>query len=226
MLEVVLQQSQVKRVYPVPWSVLLLRYFLKYYRLLPPVLLHLQNGLTGANITTWLKVAKEAHGHGPHAWQLATSHLKKEGFVLYAGARPVDSQHQWVADVDGAWRDLRNPSRQWWAELRHWCNATQFRAVRDMAFHDKQMWIQAWVIRDPPGAASPSLACYERWLQFREDMDIGYVLANPDNFEDFGLLHDVMHVAYNPGWAEHNNVTSQLFGRCYGPTAETHGVFL
>ena len=89
--EVVLQQSQVKRVYPVPWSVLLLRCFLKYYSLLPPVLLHPQNGLTGANITKWLALAKKVDGDGPHAWQLATSYLKEEGFVLFAGARPVDS---------------------------------------------------------------------------------------------------------------------------------------
>ena len=179
--EVVLQQTQVERVYPVPWSVLMLRCYLKYHSLLPPILLHPQNGLTGANITQWLKVAQESDGEGTRAWQQARSYLKEAGFVLYAGARPVDSKQQWVAGVEGAWKDLRNPSRQWWAELRHWCNATQFRAVQDMAKHDKQMWIQAWVMRDPPSAPKPSLVRYERWLQFREDLDIGYVLANPGN---------------------------------------------
>ena len=56
-----------------------------------------------------------------------------------------------------------------------------------MAFHDKQMWIQAWVIRDPPSAPARSLARYERWLQYREDMDLAYVLANPGNILDFDL---------------------------------------
>ena len=56
-----------------------------------------------------------------------------------------------------------------------------------MAFHDKQMWISAWVIRDPPNVSSRSFACYERWLQYREDMDIGYVLANPGKYGDFHL---------------------------------------
>ena len=177
--EVVLQQTQVKRVYPVPWSVLLLRCFLKYHILEPPILLHPQTGLIGANIAEWLRVAKESVGEGWRTWQRAISHLKGEGFLLYAGARPVDSQHQWVAGVEDAWRDLRNPSRQWWAELRHWCNTTQFRAIQDMAKHDKQTWIRAWVIRDPPSAPAPPLARYERWLQFREDIDIGYILAQP-----------------------------------------------
>jgi hypothetical protein len=182
-----LRQSQVKKVYPVPWSVLLLRCFLKYYTILPPVLLHPQNGLTGANITKWLKLADAVDGDGRRAWQLATSYLKEDGFVLFAGARPAESQQQWIADVEAAWKDLRNPSPQWWTELRHWCNSTQFRAVQDMAFHEKQLWIEAWVIRDPPTASSASLACYERWVQYREDLDIGYVLANPGTFEYFQL---------------------------------------
>ena len=185
--EVVLQQAQVKRVYPVPWSVLLLRCFLKFHSPLPPVLLHPRNGVTGANIKQWLKVAKEFDGGGPRTWQVAVTYLKEDGFVMFAGARPVDLQQQWVAEVEGAWRDLRNPNRQWWAELRHWCNTTQFRAVQDMAFHDKQMWIQAWVMRDPPSVPAPSLVRYERWLQYREDTDLAYVLANPGNIVDFVL---------------------------------------
>jgi hypothetical protein len=72
--------------------------------------------------------------------------LKFEGFLLYVGVQPVDSQQQWVAGVEQAWMELRKPTRQWWAELRHWCNATQIRAVQDMAKHDKQMFVQAWVI--------------------------------------------------------------------------------
>ena len=185
--EVVLQQSQVTRVYPVPWSVLLLRCFLKYYTPLPPVLLHPQNGLTGANITKWLRDAKEVEGDGPKAWRLATSHLKEEGFLLFAGARPVDSKHQCVADVEAAWFNLRNPSPQWWKELRHWCNSTQFRAVQDMALHDKQLWMNAWVMRNPPTLSAPWVARYECWLQYQEELDIGYVLADPGKFVDIQL---------------------------------------
>ena len=191
-IDLVLQQDQVKRVYPVPWSVLLFRSFLKFYSPSPPVLLHPQNGLTGANITKWLGAAKEVHGDGPLAWKKATSYVKDEGFVLFAGARPVDSLHQWVADVEGAWRDLINPSPQWWAELRQWCNATQFRAAQDIALHDKQVWINAWVLRDPPSGTSRSLACYERWLQYCEDLDIGYVLANPGKLWDFHVAHGIV----------------------------------
>ena len=182
-IEVLLQQDQIKKVYPVPWSVLLLRCFLNFYSLSPPVLLHPQNGLTGANIKTWLGVAKEADGDGQHAWKRATKYLKEEGFVMFAGARPIKSLSQWVADVEGAWRELRNPNPQWWADLRQWCNSTQFRALQDMALHDKQLWLSAWLLRDPPEASSRSLACYERWLQYREDLDIGYVLANPGKFK-------------------------------------------
>lgn len=177
--EVLLQQTHVKKVYPVPWSVLLLRCFLHYYSLFPPVLLHPQHGLTGANITKWLGLAKDGDGEGSRAWQKATSYLKAEGFLIFAGSRPVESLHGWAADVEAAWRQLRNPSPQWWAELRQWCNSTHFRAVQDMAFHDQQLWISAWVLRDPPTGKSRSLECYERWLQYREDLDIGYVLASP-----------------------------------------------
>ena len=177
--EDILKQSSITKVYPVPWSVLLLRCFLKYYTILPPVLLHPQHGLTGANLTKWLKLAGAPDGDGRRAWHLAVRYLKEDGFITFAGARPVETQQQWVADVEAAWRDLRNPSPQWWTELRHWCNSTQFRAFQDMAFHEKELWMKAWVIRDPPTAPSAALARYERWIQFREDLDIGYVLANP-----------------------------------------------
>ena len=177
--ECILKQSLITKVYPVPWSVLLLRCFLKYYTILPPVLLHPQHGLTGANLTTWLKLADAVDGDGRRAWQLATTYLKEDGFITFAGARPVESQQQWIADVEAAWRDLRNPTPQWWTELRHWCNSTQFRALQDMAFHEKQMWMKAWVIRDPPTEPSAPLARYEQWVQYREDLDIGYVLASP-----------------------------------------------
>ena len=185
--EVVLQQSQVTQVHPVPWSVLLLRCFLRYYTPFPPLLLHPQNGVTGANIAKWLRDAKQVEGDGPRAWRFATSYLKEEGFLVFAGARPVDSKHQWVADVDAAWYNLRNPSPQWWAELRQWCNSTQFRAVQDMAQHDKQFWIKLWVMRNAPSSSAPAIARYEQWLQYREDLDIGYVLANPGKFFDIQL---------------------------------------
>ena len=75
--ELVLQQSQLKQVYPVPWSVLLLRCFLKFHSPLPLVLLHPQNGVTGANIKQWLKVAKEYDGGGLRTWQVAVTYLKE-----------------------------------------------------------------------------------------------------------------------------------------------------
>ena len=62
-----------------------------------------------------------------------------------------------------------------------WCNSVQFRAVQDMAFHDKLLWLQAWVLRDRPSKYSAALACYERWLAYREDLDIGYPLFKPGN---------------------------------------------
>jgi hypothetical protein len=49
---------------------------------------------------------------------IGTIYLKDEGFVLFASARPVNSHEQWVAYVEGTWKDLRNPDAQWWAELR------------------------------------------------------------------------------------------------------------
>jgi hypothetical protein len=196
--EVVGQQSQMERVYPVPWSALLLRCFFNYHSLLPPILLHPRDGLTGANIREWLKFAQESESEGSRKWQQATTYLKSEGFVLYAGARPVDSQQQWVAGVEQGWKELRKPTRQWWAELRHWCNATQIRAVQDMAKHDRQMWVSAWLIRDPPSAPAPSLARYERWLQFREDLDIGYVLANPGILVEFHFIHSSLNMMHCP----------------------------
>ena len=36
-------------------------------------------------------------------------------------------------------------------------NVVQFRAVQDMAFHDKQLWMQAWVIRNHPSEYSAPL---------------------------------------------------------------------
>jgi len=147
--------------------------------MLPPVLLHPQHGLTGANLSRWLKLADAVDGDGWRAWQLATSYLKEDGFVSFAGARPVESQQEWVAGVEAGWRELRNPTPQWWTELRHWCNSTQFRALQDMAFHKKPLWLKAWLIRDPPSESSAPLARYESWVQYREDLDIGYVLAAP-----------------------------------------------
>lgn len=184
-----LQQSHVQRIYPVPWSVLLLRCFLKYHSLLPPLVSHPSNGSTVANVTEWSNLAQQANGDGSRHWHLATTYLKEEGFLMFAGARAVDSHHQWVAEVDVAFRDLVNGTPTWWAELHMWCNSVQFRAVQDMAFHDKQTWLNVWVIRDRPATFLPPLACYEQWLQHREDLDIGYVLANPGIFWLFQLLH-------------------------------------
>jgi hypothetical protein len=187
------------------------------------MLLHPQNGLTGANIGKWLGLAKDGDGEGSRAWQQATSYLKGEGFVLFAGARPVDSLHQWAADVEGAWRQLRNPNPQWWAELQQWCNSTQFRARQDMAFHDQQLWISVWVLRDPPNGKSRSLACYECWLQYQEDLDIGYLLANPGKIVVFRLARDFFS---HFDISEVTNVTMPmvvLYHRGYGAAAETHG---
>ena len=184
----VLQQSHVTRVYPVPWSVLLLRCFIKYHTLLPPLVSHPTNGSTVANVTEWSKLAQEVDGEGGRAWQLATTYLKEEGFLMFAGARPVQSHEEWVAEVEDATKDFRNLTPTWWAELQMWCNSVRFRAVQDMAFHDRQTWLNAWVIRERPTCSSPPLACYERWLQHREDLDIGYVLANPGMFWIFLML--------------------------------------
>ena len=175
---VVLQQSHVTRVYPVPYSVLLLSCFLKFYTPLPPMVSHPSNGATLANVTEWSKLAQTA-GQGSRTWQMATTFLKAEGSLVFAGARPVQSHDQWVAEVDDAFQELINPTSEWWAKLNMWCDSTRFRAVQDMAFNDRQTWIHAWMIRDRPPSSSPPLACYERWLQHREELDIGYVLAKP-----------------------------------------------
>ena len=184
----VLQQSNVTRVYHVPWSVLLLRCFLKHHAVLPPMVSHPTHGSTVANVTEWSMLAKAADGQGRRAWRLAISYLREEGFLVFAGARPVQSQHQWVAEVDDATQDLLNPSTEWWDELHTWCNSTRFRALQDMAKHDRQTWLKAWVIRDLPTTQQPPLMCYERWLQHREDLDIGYVLADPGMIKFFGML--------------------------------------
>ena len=176
-----LQQCHVERVYPVPWSVLLLRCFLKYHRLLAPLISHPFSGATINNVTGWLKLADEAEGPGWRAWHLAINYLKEEGFIVFVGAKEVDSKHQWVAELDVARMDLKDPNPHWWAELQRWCQSTQIRAVQDMAFHDKASWLNAWVIRDQPTTSLAPLSCYDRWLQHREDLDIGYVLANPGN---------------------------------------------
>ena len=175
----VLQHSNVTRVYPVPWSVLLLRCFLKYHTVLPPVVSHPTNGATAAHVTEWASLAQPVEGQGSRAWRLAISYLKEEGFIVFAGARPVQSQDQWVAEVDDATQDLINLRPEWMEELTTWCNSTRFRALQDMALHDRQAWLKAWIIRDQPTHPSPPLACYGSWLQHREDLDIGYVLANP-----------------------------------------------
>ena len=114
--------------------------------------------------------------------------MKDEGFLVFAGAMSVGSQQEWDAEVDEAWSNLSNPTPDLWAELLGWCNSVQFRAIQDMAFHDKSSWLAAWVIHDRPTTTSPQLACYERWLRHREDMDIGYVLAKPSERTNFLLV--------------------------------------
>jgi hypothetical protein len=178
----VLQQANVKMVYPVPWSVILLRCFLKYHSSSPHVVSHPTNGSSVANVTEWLKLAWDGDGEGSRVWQQAKAYLKEEGFIVFAGARPVESLDQWQAEADDATQDLRNLTSEWWAELDMWCNSTRFRALHDMAFHDRQLFCSAWLIRDRPSSTLPPLACYNRWLQHREDLDIGYVLANPGIF--------------------------------------------
>ena len=175
----ILQQGYVPRVYPVPWSVLLLRCFLKFHTRSAPVVSHPSKGSTVPNVTERSKLAKATDDEGSGPWQLAMDYLKDEGFFMFAGARPVQSQEQWVAEVADAREELIHPTEEWWAELNMWCNSTRFRAIVDMAAHDRQSWMKAWVIRDRPQSYSPPLECYERWLQHREDLDIGYMLANP-----------------------------------------------
>ena len=174
-----LQQSQVERAYPVPWSVLLIRCFLKFYSMVPPPISHPHSGASVDNVTGWLKLAGDSNGEGARAWHLAKCYLREEGFLVFAGARCGDSKQEWVAAVEAAWMELKQPSLDWWANLRMWCNSIQFRALMDMAFHSKTEWLNAWVIRDRPTATSAPLACYESWLQHREDLDIGYVFAEP-----------------------------------------------
>lgn len=176
-----LEQSHVVRAYPVPWSVLLLRCFLKFHGVPPPLLSHPHSGGSVNNVQGWLKLADEADGEGSRAWQLARAYLKDEGFLVFAGARLVDSAQEWVASVEAAWIALKNPTPEWWAEFRMWCHSIQYRALQDMAFHDKPEWLNCWVIRDPIKTPSPPIACYERWLRHREDLDIGYVLGKPGN---------------------------------------------
>lgn len=184
----VLQQCHVTRVYPVPWSVLLLRCYLKFQTRSAPVVSHPSKGSTVPNVKEWLVLASATDGEGSGLWQLATDYLKAEGFYMFAGARPVQSQEQWVAEVDDARDDLRHPTERWWSELNKWCDSTRFRAILDMAFHDRQAWMKAWVIRDRPQSYSPPLECYERWLQHREDLDIGCILATPGIVGVFSYL--------------------------------------
>ena len=160
-----LQQSHVVRAYPVPWSVILLRCFLKFHSMVPHLISHPHSGGSIDNVRGWLKLAEEIDGQGSRAWHLAKTYLKDEGFLMFAVARLVDSQQDWVAAVEAAWMDLKNPTPEWWAQFRMWCNSIQFSALQDMAFHNKLEWLNAWVIRDRPKTPSPPLACYERWLQ-------------------------------------------------------------
>lgn len=176
-----LQQSHVQRVYPVPWSVLLIRCFLKQQFASPPLVSDPFHGSTVANVVEWTKLAQESGGDGRRSWRSATAYLKVEGFLLFAGARPVHSHDQWVAEVEDATSDFINNTPAWLTELQMWCNTTRFRAVQDMAFHDRQTWLKAWVIRDRPADSSEPLASYNDWLRHREDLDIGYVFANPGN---------------------------------------------
>ena len=199
-----LQHSHVERVYPVPWSLLLIRCFLKFHTISLPLISHPFTGGSIANVTRWLKLAHEDEGDGWRAWHYAKMYLKDEGFLLFAGARVVDTKQQWHAEVDDVCMELKNPSPGWWTKLRVWCQTTQFRVVQDMAFHDKASWLNAWVIRDQPVTFVPPLAGYDRWLQHREELDIGFVLANPGHF--LGPLSELnlkfvttwLHLCNNP----------------------------
>jgi hypothetical protein len=151
----VLQQSNVTRVYPVPLSVLLLRCFLKYHSLSAAVVSHPSTGATVPNVTEWSKWVQADDGEGSATWQMAIAYLKEEGFLMFAGARPVHAQEQWVAEVDDAVQELIHPTPEWWAQLSMWCNSTRFRAIQDMAFHDRVSWVKAWAIRDRPQTYSP-----------------------------------------------------------------------
>ena len=174
-----LQQSHVQRLYPVPWCVLLVRCFLQYHFMLPPLVSHPHNGANVENVRGWLKLTQKVDGPGFRAWHQGKMYLKDVGFLVFAGAREVGSQQEWESGVEEAWTALSNPSPNWWADLQRWCNSVQFRAIQDMAFHDQPSWLAAWAIRDRPTTTLPQLTCYERWLRHREDLDIGFVLAKP-----------------------------------------------
>ena len=120
---VLLQQCHVKMVYLVSLSGLLLRCFWKFYNVLSSLLSHLSNGLINVNFMKWLKLTEFFCGFGSHIWQLTTTYFKEECFVLFGGVMPVDLHKQWVADVEGVWKDLRNSDAQWWRNCR--CGATQ-----------------------------------------------------------------------------------------------------
>ena len=127
MHDLVLQQSNVTRVYHVPWSVFMLCCFLKYHTVLPHVVSHPTNGSTDTNVSEWSMLAQATDGEGLRAWKLAITYLKEEGFLIFAGARPVQSQDQRVSKVDDATQVLINLSAEWLAELHMWCNSTRFR---------------------------------------------------------------------------------------------------
>ena len=127
-----LKQSHVQRCFHVPWCVLLIRCFLKFHSLLPPLVSHPHSGGTDNNVEGWLSLTKDLDGSGSRTWHLAKTYLRDEGFLMFAGARSVDSQHDWEAEVEDAWSHLLNPTPDWWAELRGWCNSTQLRAMQDM----------------------------------------------------------------------------------------------
>ena len=101
-----LQKSHVQRLFPVPWCVLLIRCFLQFQSLLPPLVSHPHNGGNDNNVRGWLSLTKDIDGSGSRTWQLAKTYLKREGFLMFAGARSVDSQHDWEAEVEDAWVHL------------------------------------------------------------------------------------------------------------------------
>ena len=139
----VVEHCHVERIYPVPWSILLLRCFLKYHRASAPLVAHPDTGCTPANVAKWLKLAEEVDADGLSVWHLAATYLREEGLFLFAGARPVDSQDQWVDEVNDVIQDLLTGKPEWHAELHLWCHSTRFRAVRDMAFHEPQTFMKA-----------------------------------------------------------------------------------
>ena len=182
----------------------------------PPLISHPFRGATITNVTSWLKLAGEAEGDGWRAWHLAITYLKEDGFIMFAGAWEVDSKQQWLAELDVAQMELNDPNPDWWAGLQRWCQSTQIRAVQDMAFHDKASWMNAWVIRDQPTTASAPLVCYDRWLQHREDVDIGYVLANPGNFPLHPPLLEVNVTGSDSSVFALTMPMCPTLGRCHG----------